>query len=583
MQTETAVEQASAISDLLRQKNTVEKELILKNFRIGRLVSQACQESGDDVIPKIMTALVADGMTVFEDFLYKSQAVFESYRTEQRLLEVGKELDQHFNWAFLARQCFKPMGSAKATELYVHSVLSQAERAIGAVENLLVSDVPDEFKEQAVSLVPYITGHSAVASSTIPDNRTLKVLHTGDLHYREKGLADIKKSGDFMVAQAAVENPTLIVIAGDLCDERHYYDSAPFKGAVDFVRRMAEIAPVFLLKGTTNHDGYDIGIFADLSTKHPVCVADQIDCIGFGGGKFGPVQNLPALDAVIFALPPVNKANLLAYSSRDMEESRLETIDLLLDVFQMWGETAQSIKAAGVPVIGVGHLTVRGCQLSTGQEMVGRDIEVGIGDLALANADAWYIAHIHKQQSWGNIFYCGSTVRLNYGEKEEKGFWIHEHLESLKSRFIVIPTKELVTVDFDEAPALDLLPEIPVDGKVRIRYKVKEEDIHSVDEAEIERKLMELGASEVKIEKSVIPTVRMRAEGISKATGPRAKLEKWAEATGTVLSEGVYDKLELLLMEIEEDAPTEEFGSIPAHANGSKQEQVKKELAAVLF
>lgn len=578
MQTEVVIKQAAAISDLLKHKNTaeygaaeqdftgllrgcsidmLEKALILKNFKVGRLVSEACREFGEEIIPEITATLRADGMSLFDDTLDKSRSVYESYRTEQRLLEVGEKLGSHFSWSFLTKQCFKPMGSARVADLYVHAVISQAERAIGAVEDLLVSDLPDELKEQAVSLAPYITGHAAAVAAAnsydCPGKRTLKVLHTGDLHYREKGLADIKKSGDFIIAQAAVEEPTLIVIAGDLCDERHFYDSAPFKEAVDFVRRMAEIAPVFILKGTTNHDGYDIDIFAELSTRHPVCVADRIDCIGFSGGRFGPVKSFSSLDAVILAMPPVDKSNLLAYANSNMEESRLDTIDLMRDVLMAWGETVHTAKEAGTPVIFVGHLTVTGSQLSTGQQMIGRDLEVGLGDLKMTNADAVMLGHIHKSQHWGNVFYCGSVARLNYGEKEEKGFWLHNFTpDGLQSNFVVVPTKEMVTVNFDAAPDISLISEIPVDGKVRVRYRVKEEDVHSVDEKAIERQLMELGASEVKIEKTVIPIARVRAEGISKAGSDREKLEKWAETIGTVLSEGVFDKLELV--EMEEDS-----------------------------
>lgn len=558
MEVKEKTEIIRAIKYLLKQKTEVESQVILKNFNIGRLVKDCYAEGGDDAVVSVASAMSSSDTPVFEDFFYKAKAVFETYKSEQRLLEVGKKLGPHFTWGFLTKQCFKPKDGSRAASLYVDGVLTTAEKAIGAVEDLIASDIPDTFKHQAEGVLTYLHRgeFAAPASADAVDapHKFSKVLHTGDLHYREKGLAEIKKSGDFIIAQAAIEKPNLIVIAGDLCDERHFYDSRPFKEAVDFVRRMADIAPVFLLKGTTNHDGYDIDIFAELSTRHPVCAADQIDCIGFGGGRFGPIQDIPAPDAVIFALPPVNKANLMAYSNTSMEDSRLEAIDLLRDILQMWGQIAFPIKAAGVPVIGTGHITVMGAELSTGQELVGRDIEVGLGDLALANVDAWLLDHIHKAQRWGNVFYSGSTARLNYGEKEEKGFWMHEFSpEGLKSRFVVIPTREMVTVDFEEAPSLDLITDIPADGKVRVRYKVKEEDVHSVDESEIKRKLLEMGASEVKIEKTVIPTVRVRAEGISKANGARGKLEKWASTTGTQLTEGIYDKLELI--EIEE-APT---------------------------
>ena len=146
----------------------------------------------------------------------------------------------------------------------------------------------------------------------------------------------------------------------------------------------------------------------------------------------------------------------------------------------------------------------------------------------------------------GDIFYSGSITRLNFGEEEKKGFWIHEitHRRLSSSRFIETPARVMVTLDYDGAPDVRSL-QVPEHSCVRIRYTVAEEDVHTIDEHALKEEALKK-ASEVKIEKTVVPKQRIRAEGISLLTSHEQKLKKWAETTGTEISEGVLEKLHQL-------------------------------------
>ncbi len=339
MQTATGIQRASVtkIGDLLRQKSAVEKELILRNFRIGRLIYEACEDSGEDAIPEIMATLSTGGVTVFEDYLYKSRSVFESYKTEQRLLEVGSQLGSGFTWSFLTRQCFKPKGDSKETGLYVNGVLTQAERSIGAVENLLVSNLPDKYKEQAVSLVPYV-------SSYHPDRHKIsKVAHLADLHFDDFDmLPDIVKSAGFIVERLKEDPPDIIVIAGDTLNCRLSHDSPALQEAVSFVRQLADIRPVFILKGTTTHDGVSVTLFAGLKTKYEVYVSENIGIVGLKEGHFLPIEGFqPDMDCIIYSLPPVSKATILANLTGDADAGQKIAM-LLKDIFQGWGAISES-------------------------------------------------------------------------------------------------------------------------------------------------------------------------------------------------------------------------------------------------
>jgi exonuclease SbcD len=392
----------------------------------------------------------------------------------------------------------------------------------------------------------------------------MKILHCGDIHFRNDLVEEIIRCTDFMIEQVTREKIDLSIIAGDLFDERQAYDSSAFKAAVDFVRKLADVSPVYILKGTNSHDGISIQFLETLSTTYPVYVAEEIGYTMFltdfqavdyerliTGLKHGVYTN-----AIILSIPPVSKANLLAHGNNAMEESRLDTIEALRNVLQMFGTIGEEARHAGIPVILVGHLTITGSTLSTGQQMVGKDIELGTGDLRMTFADLVCLGHIHKVQSWGEIFYSGSITRLNYGEEEAKGFWIHELSGNnlILSRFIETPARKMVTVDLDNESAETELANIPEGACVRIKYRTTEDKVHTHDELSLRRNLLDAGASEIKIEKTVIPVERVRAEGISKLNSVEDKLRKWAENTGIEITGSVIEKLHQLEQEDHEPA-----------------------------
>ena len=364
--------------------------------------------------------------------------------------------------------------------------------------------------------------------------------------------------------------PDLIISAGDIVDCRQSHDSPALVSCISFVRDLAEIAPVFILKGTTTHDGVSVKFLESLNTRHKVYVSETIEQVGFADGNFFPVDSYQeGLEAIIYSLPPASKANILAKAGTNLQDASKAVIDLLKGIFTIWGGMSDLAHENGVPAIVVGHGTVIGAVSSTGQKMTGKDIEFGRGDIASARADVVCLAHIHKAQSWeeDGIFYCGSITRLNVGEREEKGFWIHELTEEgRKSRFVVIPTKDIIAASFEGLPDFEGLPEISKDSLVRVCYKVSEEDVHKVDENALRERLLSMGAAEVRIEKTVVPKQMARAAGISQLTTLEEKVKKWGETTETVITEGILQKARLLLQppdcvfrELELEMPARRF------------------------
>lgn len=381
----------------------------------------------------------------------------------------------------------------------------------------------------------------------------MKILHAADLHFMEAPavLEDIKKCTNFTLSFAEKEKPDITVITGDIFDEELPLDSPAVIVAVDFISRLGDIAPTLIVKGTHSHDCDSLHIFRKVKTAYPIYVSDRLEQVVYTDHGFMSLDDSSHIKGdvkvVISCLPSVTKAHVLNIKGvSDIHEGNSITADLLRDVFAGWGIVNSNAKHMGVPAIICGHGTVTGATLSTGQQMVGRDIEFGTGDIDMANTDVCCLGHIHKAQSFGNVFYSGSITRLNFGEVEDKGFFIHEVGPSgrLSSRFINTPCRKMVTLDITAA---DDIQNVDVENAfVRVRYEVSEEKVHIIDDEAIKKVLLSKGAESVVVNKTVKPVNSVRAAGISGLNTLEEKLKKYADAVSETLPEGVFEKVKLL-------------------------------------
>lgn len=375
--------------------------------------------------------------------------------------------------------------------------------------------------------------------------RKMMILHLGDIHFRNDLLEEIDKCVEFVVKTAeSTIRPYVIVIAGDVFDERQTYDSPAFLAADRYIRRISRAAPVLIVKGTPSHDGQTLKFFEN----ERVYVSEMPEQVFLTPRGFIRSNGIVPEDAkaLFSCMPSISKTSIAAISKGGLTETTFNTVELMRDVLRGWGEVNTRV-GTDFPTVLVGHLSVTGATLSTGQQMVGREIELGVGDLRTAQADLVCLGHIHRVQNWGEVYYSGSITRQNFGEAEEKGFWVHRFDFSkgrkVVSEFIKTPAREMVTLDCDALPSSDALPLVAEGASVRLRYRVSEEDVHKVDEKALREKLSAMGAAEITIEKTVTPRQRVRAEGISALVSLEEKLKKWAEISGIDISDGILKKL----------------------------------------
>lgn len=384
----------------------------------------------------------------------------------------------------------------------------------------------------------------------------MKILHTGDVHFQNSPLLEeIKKCAVRVVETAREEKPDLVVIAGDLFDHGVQLGSPASIEAVKFVQALGDVSPVIIIRGTTTHDTEKaVEVMKEIKTRNPVYSTEMVEQVGLYEEGFTQIKGDNGLKAVISCFPTVSKARIASVlNPDDMYCLNNEGSKLITDVLEYLGKKNIEFSAKGIPTIFVGHGTVNGAIASTGQTMNGRDLEWTVGDLRLAKCFLYCLGHIHKAQAWGNIFYCGSLTRLNYGEEEEKGFYIH-NLNSLATRyrspvtslFIPTPARKIKTKRVDGLPTEDLLADVVEGDCVRIVYEVDEEDLSKVNEDILKKVALERGAAEVKIEKTIVPKLRVRAEGISRVHSSEEKLRRWAELTGVEITPSLVEKLKNL-------------------------------------
>ncbi len=377
----------------------------------------------------------------------------------------------------------------------------------------------------------------------------IRIAHCSDLHYGPKNLAEADRCFGAAVDQAIALRAQVAVLSGDATDHALDLHAPSAERLARQVRRLADHCPVLMLQGTFSHEPPGtLALFRLLGGRYPVHVADRIAQVGLTGDGRWVVSDgwrfdgVPAgVQALFSCVPTVNKATVAAaLGASAAAEATGEQMAVLLAGFAPGHRAARK---QGVPTIGVSHGTVFGCLSEHGVPMAGFDHEFTTGALFAAEAQAFLLGHIHRHQAWQRVgtagqqcvAYAGSIGRFHYGEEGEKGFLMWE-VEADGARFdrMVTPARRTVDIVFEGKPDLDALrtaiaQQDIAGAHVRVRWRVADEDRHEVDRALIER---ELGcAAEVKLEGRIVPVVRTRAAGISRAASLADKVRQWAQVT----------------------------------------------------
>ena len=388
----------------------------------------------------------------------------------------------------------------------------------------------------------------------------MRILHMADIHARDADIEEVEKCLEAIVKLAYKEEPDLIINAGDTFDSRNIrLDSQAAKLIFRKFSDLADLAPVAVITGTPSHDGEAVEALQYVNSKHPIWVSKKPEQIYLIDGVLIDECEEPP-DAVLSMIPQPSKQYFSTDS--DIRGADAEIASAMSAIFAGFGAQASVYNC---PHILVGHFQVGGAMISETQQLVGVDVEISKDQIALANADLVCLGHIHKQQQIGtNIFYSGSIYRLNYGEMDEKGAYIHQLVAdscesgAVISKFHKTPTRKLVQIkeDLTFEGAIDELdislygsipdPEKITDSILKVEFKVYQDEAEKLDKEAIEEFYLEHGAKEVDLRIIRVPRENVRSERILKLTTLREKIIEQARLKDETVSESILAKADLL-------------------------------------
>ena len=226
---------------------------------------------------------------------------------------------------------------------------------------------------------------------------SVKTICIGDPHFKENNIPECIEIIEKTIEYIKNEKPDFVVILGDLLDKHEKYWEKPFNLAMEWLWKLQEICPLFLVIG--NHDLCNNMQF--LTTAH----------------AFNPCKawsNITICDNIVIRDIKDMRFTFLPYVPPGRFIEALETSN------EVW-ETSECIFC---------HQEFSGCTLS------GTKIST-VGDKWDDSNPRIISGHIHDEQTiapedpndTGYIHYPGALMQANFGEKDNKAMWLCEFEE----------------------------------------------------------------------------------------------------------------------------------------------------------
>lgn len=391
----------------------------------------------------------------------------------------------------------------------------------------------------------------------------IKILHTADIHLGDlngptkdgKNLRrlDTLACMDAIVQQARAEGPHVSIIAGDLFNRSRVWADTALEDVNDavtrFIRPLCQASDaVVLLFGTENHDNpLAFETLAEITKDEKNLHIYTKPTVERIGTSEGPVQ--------IMAVPGFDKGRLrVFYPGADKETENRNATALINDV--ILGLATQLDHS--IPAVMVAHYTVSGAEADNGSTfLAGQDVVILPATIDAAGVDLACFGHIHRPQRLTSntpAYYCGAPNQLNFNdEATEHGFYIHELIPGgdpdfpaatdwlypeVKSRFVNTPERRHYTyrmspenvAAFIQTGELPRNPPELADAIIRVRYSCNSEQEKAFNRAELQKRLMALGAFHVaEILPEDIEALDAK-DPLTEHDGPTDALARWLEA-----------------------------------------------------
>lgn len=387
----------------------------------------------------------------------------------------------------------------------------------------------------------------------------IKMLHLADLHIGMENygrvnpttglhtrLHDYLDRFDEAIDFALSEEVDLVLIAGDIYKNRTPNPTHQREFAKRIHRLRKADMPIVILVG--NHDvspaagrAHAIEIFHTLAVEG-VVIADrpgmhQIDT------RAGPLQ--------LITVPWITRHSLLTKEELRLA-SFLEVEMLLLSRVEQFLLYSSEALDPDIPSILTMHCTIDGATVGVERQiMLGKDLVIPKGMLALPHIDYVAMGHIHKHQVLGEhppVVYPGSIERIDFGEEREAKGCVLVELEKghTRWRFRELTSRPFVTIAVDVRNNTEPRHRVAVainkhtvqDAIVRVQVVAHDEQAQQLSVAEIQQLLDDAGAFHVAtIKIDVERTMRNRLgaddQEVLDGLTPRRALELYLRAKET--------------------------------------------------
>ncbi len=365
----------------------------------------------------------------------------------------------------------------------------------------------------------------------------MKVALVGDSHFDETSrFEECVRIHDWIANDIAERGVGLVLHSGDVYERKSTPDER--RAAAGFFQRCASLAPVVIVRG--NHDvRHDLVLLGLLDAQHTIHVVEDARIIDVAGAQ-------------VACLAWPRRSSIIALAAkRDLGHEGAEQIagDALRAVLRGMG---QQMLARDCPKILLAHAMVRGSKTSTGQPLIGMDMEVGLDDLRLAGADFYALGHIHMSQSWevkgtaddripdADVVYPGSPRRTAFGEIEKKGYVIYdtdgdwwEHVETPCAPMLLLESSWVGGDDTGMPGCFEHVFRIDQAGaEIRFRYTVDADQREAAFAAAVVLRMQALasGIAAMKLDAVFRSSVKARAPEVAMAKGTRDKLKAFWES-----------------------------------------------------
>lgn len=360
----------------------------------------------------------------------------------------------------------------------------------------------------------------------------MRFLHVGDIHLKAGPfLEDTTHALGQVAAIAHAEKVDAVLIPGDVFDAK----SSPAERAAfaDFLRALPERALKVVAKG--NHDApgdlYPFGLAPN------TIVRETHDILSLDG-------------ADLMVLPWPERGHLAAAGL--LGEGGLQAAQAALGglVRALAGGRPDPSR----PLVIMGHLSVIGALSSSGQPLVGREIQVLADDLQATGAAYVALNHIHRPQDLAGAVYAGSLTVQDHGEEEEEKRVVLFDTQAAGPASIPILGRTWATIRAHLCTCDDRTePEISEAGSpyahapgavVRYIYTATDAEARFFDHDKIRAQFPK--AYRVTIEPRITRAERVRAAEIATARTLEEKLRTWGQVTGTEISDSLVTRLHSL-------------------------------------